>query len=148
MSAITPTTPDRPRRSTTLALLGLGCGLAGIFGYFLVVFRFGARFPTVRNAAVPNWILVGAGLALASLAVARATRGRRLASGTLLALNVLFAAAFAALLYVVSAVPETHGPAIGAAAPDFALADQRGQTVRLADFRGRPLLLVFYRGPW
>ncbi|MWB97771.1 peroxiredoxin [Agromyces seonyuensis] len=34
---------------------------------------------------------------------------------------------------------------IGDAAPDFALSDQHGQTVRLSDFRGvKPVTLVFY----
>jgi peroxiredoxin len=32
----------------------------------------------------------------------------------------------------------------GAPAPDFTLPDQDGKPVSLADFRGRPLLLVFY----
>jgi peroxiredoxin len=32
----------------------------------------------------------------------------------------------------------------GARAPDFSLPDQDGQLVALADFRGRPVLLVFY----
>jgi peroxiredoxin len=32
----------------------------------------------------------------------------------------------------------------GARAPDFTLPDQDGQLVALADFRGRPVLLVFY----
>jgi peroxiredoxin len=32
----------------------------------------------------------------------------------------------------------------GAQAPDFTLPDQDGKLVSLADFRGRPLLLVFY----
>jgi len=36
---------------------------------------------------------------------------------------------------------------VGAQAPDFALKDQHGQTVRLSDFRGdRLVLVVFY--PW
>ena len=33
---------------------------------------------------------------------------------------------------------------IGDAAPDFALADQHGETVRLADYRGRKVLVYFY----
>ena len=33
---------------------------------------------------------------------------------------------------------------LNAPAPDFALADQHGSTVRLSDFRGRPVVLVFY----
>jgi peroxiredoxin Q/BCP len=35
-------------------------------------------------------------------------------------------------------------PAVGDRAPDFALLDQHGETVRLADFRGRKLLVYFY----
>jgi mycoredoxin-dependent peroxiredoxin len=36
---------------------------------------------------------------------------------------------------------------LNAAAPDFELADFRGQTVRLSDFRGRKnVVLVFNRG--
>ena len=33
---------------------------------------------------------------------------------------------------------------VGSPAPDFALPDQDGHTVRLADFAGRPLVLYFY----
>ena len=35
-------------------------------------------------------------------------------------------------------------PAVGDLAPDFELPDERGQTVRLADFRGRRVVLYFY----
>ncbi len=35
-------------------------------------------------------------------------------------------------------------PSIGDPAPDFALLDQHGGTVRLEDYRGRKLLLYFY----
>ena len=41
-----------------------------------------------------------------------------------------------------------QGLAVGDLLPDFALPDQTGTVVRLGDFRGRPLLLVFYRGHW
>jgi len=34
------------------------------------------------------------------------------------------------------------------AAPEFALLDQKGQSVSLSDFRGKKLVLVFYRGYW
>jgi len=66
----------------------------------------------------------------------------------LLVLNVLTTGAFAAILYVVPVVPAVPGPTLGAAAPDFELVNRHGKTVRLADFRGAPLLLVFYRGHW
>jgi peroxiredoxin len=34
----------------------------------------------------------------------------------------------------------------GELAPDFALKDIDGKTVRLSDFRGKPVVLVFLRG--
>jgi hypothetical protein len=149
MSTASPTASlpgtSRPAR---LAVLGLVLGLAGVLGYFLVVFRLGAWLPGVRNHALPNWLLVAGGLALAIRAATRTTPGRRLLPGLLLGLNLLVAGAFAAILYVVPVVPAAAGPTVGAAAPDFALPDQSGRMTRLADFRGAPLLLVFYRGDW
>jgi len=35
-------------------------------------------------------------------------------------------------------------PRVGAPAPEFALHDDHGKLVRLADFRGRPVVLYFY----
>jgi hypothetical protein len=130
-----------------LAAVGLGLGLAGVLAYFVVVFRL-PWLPEVRNFAVPNWLMVVAGLLLSVTALARATAGRRLFPSVLFGLNVVVTVAFAAILYAVPAVPRATGPAVGAAAPDFALADQTGKMVRAADFRGSPLLLVFYRGHW
>jgi len=34
----------------------------------------------------------------------------------------------------------------GAAAPDFALASDDGSTVKLSDFRGKPVVLFFPKG--
>jgi peroxiredoxin len=34
----------------------------------------------------------------------------------------------------------------GGTAPDFELIDTRGNTIRLSDYRGRPLVLVLLRG--
>ena len=43
----------------------------------------------------------------------------------------------------------TSPVAVGDMAPDFALQDQNGQTVKLSASRGqRPVVLVFYRGYW
>ncbi len=38
--------------------------------------------------------------------------------------------------------------AIGTPAPDFALPDASGQLVRLSDYRGKPVVLVFYPLDW
>ena len=133
-------------RSPLLAVAGLVLGVGAVLGYFVVVLRFGAWLPRVRNDAIPIWIVVFFGLGISVLAVVRARR--RALPAALAGLNMLVAAAFAAMLYVAWVVPPASGPLIGAPAPAFALADQNGRTVRLEDFRGAPLLLVFYRGHW
>ena len=43
---------------------------------------------------------------------------------------------------------ESTGLAVGAAAPDFTLPDAQGRPVSLSDFRGRPVVLVFYPLDW
>lgn len=140
------TTPARRPSQLPLAALGLVLGVLGLVGYFIVTMRLGARFPSLRDNALPSWILVGLGLVLSTLAIVRARR-RRLA-GVLLGLNVVVSAALAAFLLVLTALPAVRGPQVGQPAPAFALVDQGEKTVRLADFRGAPLLLVFYRGHW
>ena len=135
-----------PTTGRGLAFLGLLLVVAGVVGYFVVVFRLAAWLPSVRNDAVPNWILVAAGLVLTILAVRRAPAAR--IAKLVLGVNLALAGLFAAMLYVLPVVPRASGPAIGAAAPDFALPDQSGRIVRLADLRGAPVLLVFYRGHW
>jgi peroxiredoxin len=43
----------------------------------------------------------------------------------------------------------THpGLPVGTRAPDFALKDAAGDTVRLSDYRGKPVVLVFYPLDW
>lgn len=130
-----------------LALGGLALVLAGAIGYFIVVVQLPGWLPSVRNHPVPNWILIAVGLGLGVLAVYRAPRGRWLPK-VLLGASGMVAGMFAALLYGAFVVPAAAGPALGAAAPDFALRDQHGRERHLADFRGAPLLLVFYRGHW
>ena len=43
---------------------------------------------------------------------------------------------------------EVSGLQVGALAPDFTLLDADGETVSLSDYRGRPVLLVFYPLDW
>jgi hypothetical protein len=139
---------ERRTRAALPAVGGLALTLAGVVGYFVVVVHFAARLPQIRNDAVPSRVLVWLGLALALLAVVRASHGRRRLSLILAGVNVVVVGAFTAMLTVGSALPPASGPAIGKPAPSFALSDQSGRTVRLDDFRGAPLLLVFYRGHW
>ena len=135
-------------RAAWLAAAGLALTVAGVVGYFVVVLRFGGWFPRVRNDALPSWVLLALGLGIAGLAVQRATPGRRTAAAIAAGVNVLVAGAFVAMLTFGLALPAAAGPRVGRPAPGFALADQTGKTVRLEDFRGGPLLLVFYRGHW
>ena len=135
------------------ALAGLAAGLGAVGLYGLAIYGLGAYIPSVRNDALPNWLLLAVGIGLSALGIRRATGHRPVYAGRgiarlALGFNLVFAAALAWVLYSVTALPASQGPGIGTPAPAFALQDQRDQTVRLRDFRGRPLLLVFYRGHW
>src|ERR1700681_2496287 len=46
-----------------------------------------------------------------------------------------------------AAAPELPGPAVGAAAPDFSLTTLDGKRVRLADYRGKTLVINVW-GSW
>jgi hypothetical protein len=65
-----------------------------------------------------------------------------------------FSGVFLLLPWLVNAAPgkEIKLPPlrvrVGEKAPDFALPAAGGKTVRLADFRGRNVLIDFYRGYW
>ena len=128
-----------------IAFLSLLVVLAGIVGYFVAVTHL-PGLPSVRNYALPNWLVVAVGIGLAIAAVRRAPRSWL--AKALLGIDVVLASLFAAMLYVFSVQPAASGPAIGGPAPDFALRDERGDMVRLVDLRGAPVLLVFYRGHW
>lgn len=43
---------------------------------------------------------------------------------------------------------DISGPNVGDTAPDFTLPKAGGESVHLAGLRGRPVVLVFYRGAW
>jgi len=44
--------------------------------------------------------------------------------------------------------PAADAPQVGETAPDFRIVDPDGREFWLMDFRGGPVLLVFYRGMW
>jgi hypothetical protein len=130
-----------------LALAGLLLVATGVVGYFAVVLSVQPLVPYVRNSAIPNWLLIVAGLGLSVAAVRRSGAGRWL-PGLLLGVNVVLAGLFGAFLYAATAVSGAGGPPVGQVAPDWSLPDQSGRTLSLGDFHGSPLLLVFYRGHW
>ncbi len=135
------------RRRNWAAILGPLLCAAGVVGYFVVVFH-APTLAAVRDWALPNWAAIAAGLGCSAIGMRRASERGRTMSRLLAVTSVGLAAVFAWFLYVIPSLPSAAGPVLGAAAPDFALAAPDGRTVRLADFRGGPLLLVFYRGHW
>ena len=135
------------------ALAGSVLGIGAVVAYFALVRTLDPGLH--RRLEMPVLVLVAlaAGLALSLLGVRQAWR--RSHRGRLLApisagLNLAAAAFFTWYLFVGSYAvpPATRAPAVGAIAPDFALRDHRGDEVRLSALRGRPVVLVFYRGHW
>jgi cytochrome oxidase Cu insertion factor (SCO1/SenC/PrrC family) len=133
-------------------IVGPLVGLGGIVAYFAAV--------ATPNAALHRWLelpllnlaMIVAGVALSCIGIARAKptlRSRGLAAFLAL-LNVSFAGAFAWFIFFGSyAMPAAaRAPAIGRVAPDFELPDQTGTHVRLSALRGKPVVLLFYRGFW
>lgn len=98
-------------------------------------------------------VLAGLGLTLWGFVrtfARRRTLVARVLGGVALALSVALASFFCAYVFVLSygLPPATERALSIAQAPDFALADAEGRIVRSTDYRGRKLVLVFYRGYW
>lgn len=96
-------------------------------------------------------VAVGATGAAIFLAV-RAYREKRLRIlATATAALATFATAIFLMLVHVASYDLPGAPkelAVGMVAPDFVLADAKGESVALASMRGQPVLLVFHRGVW
>ena len=136
--------------------LGLLLGLIGVVTYFAVVTPFLSPYwPALRDQPLLNLGLVGVALVVSALGVWRAVGRRPSHRGRVLApllggLNLALAGFFVWYLADLSGqLPAAAGaPAVGAPAPAFSLTDQRGRPVALAALRGKPLVLLFYRGFW
>lgn len=141
---------SKPRRNH-LIWIGPLVAAFGLVSYFLIF----ARFAVLRDFPWVNLPLVLIGLYVSSVAVWRAFRRSGLFGGKILApLGWVVSFAFAALLVlyvfrITYSLPEpTRATLEMVQAPDFELASSAGQTVRLSDFRGRKVALIFYRGFW
>lgn len=138
-------------RRNHLIWLGPLVTVIGAISYF----TFFARFPLLRDFPWVNLPLVLLGVVASGWALARAFgAGRGLLGKVLAPLGLLVSLALAALFtfYVFSLSYQLPGPTELAAkleqAPDFRLTDQHGTSIRLADLRGRRVVLTFYRGHW
>jgi len=142
--------PDRPPRNHAL-WLGPVIAFAGMVSYF----QFFARFPTLRDFPWVNLPLVLVGIALSLGGFWGAyVRGARwpvkVAASLGLASSLLFGGFLIAYVFGISnALPATTSTTRAIEqAPDFELEDAEGRVHRLSDYRGKKVVLVFYRGHW
>ena len=123
--------------------IGMAISIFGLVSYF----AYFARFPVLRDFPWLNLPLVFVGLAVSILGAAR-----RLSflSVTGAVLSAACATLLTTYVFVLSyQLPSVEGVvAVGAEAPAFSLVDHTGATLNLADLRGEPAVLVFYRGFW
>lgn len=126
--------------------------LATLLAPLLVIAGFalylGLNFQLGIFRRIPYEALAIAGLGVA-LGIWRATS--RPGAGTIAAALASVALAGFALWWVFGYSmygAREDRPAVGDRFPDFALPDSRGGSFALASARGRPILLLFYRGDW
>ena len=138
-------------KSTALAWAGGIVSLIGFLSYFLYF----ARFPSLRDTPWLNTLFIVVGVSMSLYGVKSLFAGERTLLATIFAILPLIAgvAALGLLLwysYVLSAtMPLTQSsPAVGAKAPQFALQNHDGKEVKLSDYLGKRVIMVFYRGFW
>ncbi len=130
---------------------GFIIAVGGLFSY-----EFFAQFPITRDFPWANLLLFGIGGALLLFGLFRAFgrpqvyRGK--VYGSILTTLALFLFAFFAyeIFYVLKQVPfSAQAPRVGEKASEFALPDQNGKQVALADLLSpNGAVLIFYRGHW
>ncbi len=121
---------------------------------FITYFTLFAKFPALRDFPWINLPIVLGGLALTAIGVreiwAGASLGKQVLASVGLGMTALVALLFCGYVFWLSyQLPEPGAETMAAKqAPPFELSDANGNTVRLADFRGKRLIISFYRGPW
>ena len=130
---------------------GLLCVIIGLFSY-----TFFAQFPITRDFPWANLLLFGVGGILLVAGLVRAFGKPQLYRGKIFGpifalLSFLAFGLFAyGAFYLVRQVPASmSAPRAGEKAPEFALPDQNGKQVALADLISpKGAILIFYRGHW
>jgi len=124
-----------------LAIAGLLVCLAAPFAWIATL-----NVPWMRSSGFAAWLLLAIGLALGGSAAKHDSRRRtRVLFGVDAAVVALFTFAFFGL----ARLPRSERAPTLARAPDFTLADERGNAITLsAELARGPVLLVFYRGHW
>ena len=134
---------------------GLWAGPLLVFGGAVSYFLVFVNVPALRDVPWVNVPLVGVGLAWALAAAwpwMRCGPGvvRRLAGCGAMFFSLMVAGMFCWYVFLFSyTVPAATQKALTMeSAPEFSLPDTEGRHVRLSDFRGRKVVLCFYRGHW
>ena len=125
--------------------------VVGLFSY-----TFFAQFPITRDFPWANLLLFAVAGILLVAGLVRAFGRPQLYRGKVfgsifVVLSLLGFALFAyGAFYLVRQVPaSTSAPRVGEKAPEFALPDQNGKQVALADLISpKGAVLIFYRGHW
>ncbi|MCP3982105.1 MAG: hypothetical protein GY716_22595 [bacterium] len=139
------------KRRNHLLWIGPLVTVVAVLSYFM----FFAQFPALRDVPWLNLPLTLIGVGLSALGVWRAfspndlRRGKRLGPTGLVfsaALATVFCLYLFSWSYMLPPPPE-RGLDLEAAS-SVELLDHDGRPVRLADYRGRRLVVVFYRGFW
>lgn len=139
------------RRWNLSLWLGFVVVLAGVVSY-----EYFAQFPVTRDFPWLNLLLIGVGFFLLVTGLFRAFGNPKLyrgkISGTIMALiSVCLVALFSyEIFFVLRELPvSAQAPRIGEKAPAFALPDQNGRPIALADLLSpHGAILIFYRGHW
>ena len=133
--------PNPQRGFKVLSAISLVLVLGGGISYVMLL-----DVPFLRSTGLLAFLVMGVGTALGVGALAKA---RRPWTWAVAGANVLMTAMFTYYFFVFAVLPEARGLSRLARAPDFAVLDHSGRTVRLGDaLAAGPVLLVFYRGHW
>ncbi len=129
------------------SLIGPPLAVFGALSYFV----FFVRFPTLRDLPWINFLILIGAVALTTLGLRR--RPSRLARVGAIASAVVTSTIlllFTAYVFWISFLlpPPTSTARSLDRIPDLTLVSAEGEAVELGSFRGRKLVIVFYRGFW
>lgn len=131
-----------------MVLVGAAISWVAMITYFTVV----PRWADLRDSGLPSVALGIAGLLACALGLWRSFQERRHrvpgSIGTVLGILPVAFLGFYVYHLSYQLPAEARGPDPGRPAPEFQLRDQENRPRSLSEFRGRKVVLVFFRGHW